>query len=76
MFLGVLWALLLTLVTGFLAGMEYDRIRKIAARNRRLRREEQARKMKKARIQRHLESEQRKYAYMYNVAQNVPEGKR
>lgn len=76
MMLGLTWALLLTLVTGFLAGLEYDKIRKIAVGNRRLRRAERARKMKKARIRQHLESEQRKYAYMNNVAQNVPEGKR
>lgn len=68
-------ALILATVAGFLAGTEYDRMRKIAARNRRLRRQENARRMKKARIQRHLESEQRKFDYMYNVTYNVPHGK-
>lgn len=68
-------ALILSAVAGFLAGTEYDRMRKIAARNRRLRREENARRMKKARLQRHLKDEQRKFDYMYNVSYNVPHGK-
>lgn len=68
-------ALILSAVAGFLAGTEYDRMRKIAARNRRLRREENARRMKRARIQRHLESEQTKFDFMYNVTYNVPHGK-
>lgn len=68
-------ALILSAVAGFLAGTEYDRMRKIAARNRRLRREENARRMKRARIQQHLESEQSKFDFMYNVSYNVPKGK-
>lgn len=71
----ILAALILSAVAGFLAGTEYDRMRKISARNRRLRREENYRRMKKARLQRQLETEQSKFDFMYNVSYNAPKGK-
>lgn len=71
----ILAALILSAVAGFLAGTEYDRMRKIAARNRRLRMEENYRRMRKARLQRQLETEQSKFDFMYNVSYNAPKGK-
>lgn len=65
-------ALMLTAVAGFLAGKEYDRMMKIAARNRRLRREEDARMAQMARTQRKLAAEKRKFDYMYSVKFDAP----
>ena len=71
----ILAALILSAVTGFLAGTEYDRMRRIAARNRRLRREENARKRRAAMARRQAEMNQQKFDFMYNVSYNAPKGK-
>lgn len=71
----ILAALILSAVTGFLAGTEYDRMRRIAARNRRLRREENARKRKAAMARRQVAEDQRKFDYMYSIQFDGPKGK-
>ena len=71
----ILAALILSAVAGFMAGTEYDRIRRVAARNRRLRREENYRKRNAARARRQAELNQQKFDFMYNVTYNSPRGK-
>lgn len=68
----ILAALILSAVAGFLAGTEYDRMRKIAARNRRLRREENYRKRKAAMARRQAEVNQQKFDFMYSVQYDAP----
>lgn len=68
----ILAALILSAVTGFLAGTEYDRMRKIAARNRRLRREENLRKRNASRARRQAELNQQKFDFMYSVQYDAP----
>ena len=76
MYLGMVGALLLTLVTGFLAGKEYDRMRKNYYENQRRRREEQERRRKAAMARRRVAEDQRKFDFMYNVTYDAPNGKR
>lgn len=68
-------ALILSAVAGFLAGTEYDRMRKIAARNRRLRREENYRKRNAARARRQMKIDQDKFDFMYSVQYDGPKYK-
>ena len=76
MYLGMVGALLLTLVTGFLAGKEYDHMCRRYRANQRRRREEQERMKKAAMARRQAEMNQQKFDFMYNVSYNAPKGNR
>lgn len=75
MYLGLVGAFMLTLVTGFLAGKEYDYLRRRYNANQRRRREEIARKQKAIRARRQMEEDQAKFDFMYGVKWNAPSGK-
>lgn len=75
MYLGLVGAFLLTLVTGFLAGKEYDNMRRRYYANQRRRREEIARKQKAIRARRQMEEDQAKFDFMYNIQWDAPTGK-
>lgn len=76
MYLGMVGALLLTLVTGFLAGKEYDHACRRYQANQRRRREEQERMRKAARARRQAAEDQRKYDFMFSVHYDAPNCKR
>ena len=76
MYLGLVFAGILILVTGFLAGKEYDSMVRRYYANQRRRREEIMRMKKAARARRQVAEDQRKLDYMYSIQFDGPNGKR
>lgn len=76
MYLGLVFAGILILVTGFLAGKEYDNMVRRYYANQRRRREEIMRMKKAARARRQVAEDQRKFDYMYSIQFDGPNGKR
>lgn len=75
MYLGLVSAGILILVTGFLAGKEYDNMVRRYYANQRRRREEQERIRKAALARRRAAEDQRKFDYMYSIQFEGPKGK-
>lgn len=76
MYLGLVFAGILILVTGFLAGKEYDNMVRRYYANQRRRQEEILRMRKAARARRQVAEDQRKFDYMYSIQFDGPNGKR
>lgn len=76
MYLGLVFAGILILVTGFLAGKEYDNMVRRYCANQRRRQEEILRMKKAARARRQVAEDQRKFDYMYSIQFDGPNGKR
>ncbi len=75
MYLGLVFAGILILVTGFLAGKEYDNMLRRYYANQRRRQEEILRMKKAARARRQVAEDQRKFDYMYSIQFDGPNGK-
>lgn len=75
MYLGLVGAFMLTLVIGFLAGKEYDRLVRRANYNRRLRRERAEEIRREKHFRRQAETDKKKFDYMYAVQWDAPTGK-
>lgn len=76
MYLGLVFAGILILVTGFLAGKEYDNMLRRYNANQRRRREEMIRKRRAAQFERQVAEDQRKFDYMYSIQFDGPQGNR
>lgn len=76
MYLGLVFAGILILVTGFLAGKEYDNMVRRYYANQRRRQEEILRMKKAARARRQVAEDQRKFDYMYSIQFDGPNDKR
>ena len=76
MYLGLVFAGILILVTGFLAGKEYDSMVRRYYANQRRRQEEILRKRRAAQFERQAAEDKRKFDYMYSIQFDGPNGNR
>lgn len=72
MYAALLFAMVLTLVTGFLAGKEYDNMRRRVNYNRRLRREREEEEQYQRDEARRMAQEKKAFDFLYRVKWDGP----